>query len=1107
MKTVFMYAGQGSQYYQMGKELYAGSSVFKSEMDRLNEHAIAYGGSSIVDVLYDPQKKPSDPLNRLSHTHPAIFMVEYALSQVLMDMGIMPDYLLGASLGEYVTLAVSGVCDSAKVLELLIQESLLVEQSDIAGGMIAVVASKEVFIANRSYFRNCELASDNFDGHFVLSGNLSDLESARSFLKEHKLVYHELAVNHPFHSQYIKKIEHQFLSYANTIDFKKPKVEIVSCAFREISPLINKQYLWDIVQKPIGFRETHNLLKEQEDMVYIDLGPSGTLSTFVNYNQGIRNNTFPILSPYGASENNLKKLEKAWGKTKKRMNSSTQKDTTKMEAFLFPGQGSQKKGMGGQLFDYYSNITRIADAILGYSIKELCLHDPEKKLVQTQFSQVAIYVVNALNYYKQLEEGKKPDIAVGHSLGEYNALLAAGAFDFETGLKLVQKRGLLMAESLGGGMAAVIGLEQEKIRLVLEENKLDSIDIANYNSPEQIVLSGPKQDILDNQTYFEKAGAKLYIPLMVSGAFHSRYMKLCSDKFAVFIENFDFQPLKIPVIANLTARPYTDSSIKEKLVKQIVSPVHWIDSIRYLMGQGTTDYYEVGDVNILTKLLEAIQLKATPIVEMADGVSSTSQPDKKTTISRVNETVLEEVERRGMDKDKEIVSMNYRAIQAEELGSMHYKKAHKLKYAYVAGSMYKGIASANIVVAMAKAGMMGYFGTGGLSLDQLEKEIVHIKSELTRGESYGFNLIHNMTNPQLENDTINLYLKHGVCHIEASAFMQARKPLVKFRLKGLSKAADGTIVSVNRIQAKISRPEVAELFLLPPPERLVQSLVEEGEITLEEASLATQVPLATEICVEADSGGHTDRGNLSILLPAILRLRDKIAAQMNYFEYISVGAAGGIGTPEAASTAFLLGADFILTGSINQCTVEANTSKLVKDMLAVINVQDTEYAPAGDMFELGAKVQVLKKGVFFPSRANILFDLYNRYPSYDEIDVQTKEKLEKNYFKKSAEEIYKECKQFYSAEEIEKAERKPKIKMAMIFKWYFGFTSRAALSGDEANRVNFQVHCGPSLGAFNQWVENTELKIWQNRNVDKIGELLMLESAQVINQRFQSLLT
>jgi trans-AT polyketide synthase/acyltransferase/oxidoreductase domain-containing protein len=266
--------------------------------------------------------------------------------------------------------------------------------------------------------------------------------------------------------------------------------------------------------------------------------------------------------------------------------------------------------------------------------------------------------------------------------------------------------------------------------------------------------------------------------------------------------------------------------------------------------------------------------------------------------------------------------------------------------------------------------------------------------------------------------------------------------------------------------------------------------------------------MAWDVCVESDCGGYTDQGVAFALLPAMLRLRDRLMARRHYPTSIRIGAAGGIGTPEAAAAAFVLGADFVLTGSINQCTVEAGASDAVKDMLQEMDVQHTEYAPAGDAFELGAKIQVLRRGVLFPARAHKLYDLYQRYNSLDEIDDSTRRQIQEKYFRRSFDDVWREMREFYSnvkPDEIERAERNPKHKMSLIFRWYFDHTMRIALKGDPEHKVDYQVHTGPALGAFNQWVKGTVLENWRRRHVDDIGEKLMDETAALLARRFHEM--
>lgn len=760
--------------------------------------------------------------------------------------------------------------------------------------------------------------------------------------------------------------------------------------------------------------------------------------------------------------------------------------------FVFPGQGSQKKGMGENHFDLFLELTEKADQILGYSIQDLCLEDPHNVLNLTQYTQPALYVVNALMYYEKIKEsGEKPDYMAGHSLGEYNALLAAGAYDFETGLRLVQKRAEIMSQGRDGGMAAIIGLNDEKIREVLEKEGLERIDIANYNSPFQIVISGPKEEIHQAERIFKETSAKLYIILKVSGAFHSRYMATARKEFEQFLGDFEFSDLTIPVISNVEAKPYTKEKIKTLLADQINHSVKWTESIRYLMGKGVEVFEEIGPGQVLTKLVQKIQKEAEPLIisENDDSLESGGGDQKD----------IEQVE----SNEKNKVTSN---ITSSSLGSKEFREDLNIKYAYVAGAMYKGISSKALVVKMGKAGLIGFLGTGGLSIDQIEEAIQDIQKALPNGEAYGMNLLNNLNSPELEEKTVDLYLKYGVRHVEASAYMQLTPSLARFRLKGIHKGGHGDIVAPNRIIAKVSRPEVADFFMSPPSEAILNKLVHSGRLSAEEAELGKNIPVSEYICVEADSGGHTDQGVAFAIYPSIISLRDEKMEKYGYKKKIRIGLAGGIGTPLAASAAFIMGADFILTGSINQCTVEAGTSESVKNMLQDINVQDTAYAPAGDMFEMGAKVQVLRKGVFFPARANKLYDLYIHHNALEEIDEKTKKQLQEKYFRRSFEEVWEQTRDFYSRiapDEITKAEKRPKHKMALIFRWYFGRGTWLALNGVEEQKVDYQVQCGPALGAFNQWVKGTALEDWQNRHVDEIAEKLMEETALFLNKQLK----
>lgn len=263
--------------------------------------------------------------------------------------------------------------------------------------------------------------------------------------------------------------------------------------------------------------------------------------------------------------------------------------------------------MGAGLFERFPELTRTASNLLGYSIEDLCLRDAQSHLSKTDFTQPALYVVNSLTFLARREEKKpEPEFVAGHSLGEYNALAAAGVFDFRTGLELVLKRGQLMAQVRGGAMAAIVGLQADRISELLFNFAFDGVDIANYNSQTQTVISGPEEELRQAMAVLKEAGATV-IQLKVSGAFHSRMMKPAQKEFADFLEGKAFSDPRIPVVANATGDFYEPGRAKETLAKQIASPVRWTESIKLLLGKSEPVFEEVGPGSVLTKLIQQIR--------------------------------------------------------------------------------------------------------------------------------------------------------------------------------------------------------------------------------------------------------------------------------------------------------------------------------------------------------------------------------------------------------------------------------------------------------------------------------------------------------------------
>ena len=277
-----------------------------------------------------------------------------------------------------------------------------------------------------------------------------------------------------------------------------------------------------------------------------------------------------------------------------------------MIVYVFPGQGSQRVGMGRELLDTFPNLVEQASEVLGYSLRELCLEDPKQQLSETAFTQPAVYTINALAYMKQQQEtGRSPDMVAGHSLGEYDALYAAGVFDFLTGLQLVAKRGALMSK-VSGCMAAVIGQTPRQVGRVLASSSLDGLDIANFNSYEQTVIAGPKLQIDQAALLFQSAGARQFVTLDVSAPFHSRYMRVVEQGFEEYLNDFTFAPPRLPVISNYLAVPYRPNGISQTLARQISSPVRWIESVEHMFREGASEIIEIGVGHVLTSLIRQI---------------------------------------------------------------------------------------------------------------------------------------------------------------------------------------------------------------------------------------------------------------------------------------------------------------------------------------------------------------------------------------------------------------------------------------------------------------------------------------------------------------------
>lgn len=721
-------------------------------------------------------------------------------------------------------------------------------------------------------------------------------------------------------------------------------------------------------------------------------------------------------------------------------------------AWVFPGQGAQHPGMGRDLFGRFPGQCEVAGRVIGVPVEEVC--GRAGLLADTRYAQPALFVVNALSHLAARDEGP-PDFLAGHSLGEYNALHAAGCLSFEDALRLVCRRGELMSASVPGGMLAVLGDRLDRLPALLADAGLDALDVADDNAANQVVLAGPHAALEAAARAVRAAGLGRCVPLTVAAPFHSRYMRSAARAFEDVLADVRFAAPRTPVIANVTARPHDPALIAEMLALQVRRPVRWRETMAHLVAHGVRTVREFGPAPVLTELFAPVLAAAPP--------------------------------------------------GPPELGSAEFRADYGVTRAYLTGSMYRGISSVALVSRMAKAGLLGFFGAAGYDRDGVAEALRTLTADPGPGR-FGMNLLAVPGDPRFEAELADLYVRHDVRYVEAAGFTGVTPALVRYRFAGAHRDPRGVPVAVRHLIAKVSRPEVAEQFLRPPPAAMLADLVRAGVLTTAEADAAAHLPVSGDLCAEADSAGHTDARQAGILIPDLTRLRDAAMDAHGYARGIRVGAAGGLGTPQAVAAAFLLGADFVVTGSVNQATPQAGTSDAVKDMLAASGVQDTAYAPAGDMFELGARVQVLRRGTLFAARAQRLLQLYQRYECWEQIPPDIRDGVERTTFRRPFAQVWAATQDHYrrTGRPDRVRDVSPRVRTALAFRWYFAHATEAALRGDPADRANYQIHTGPAIGAFNRFVRGTALADWRLRHVDVVADLLMRGAADVLRDRLSS---
>jgi bacillaene synthase trans-acting acyltransferase len=314
-KKIFLFSGQGSHYFHMGKTLYENEPVFRSYLNTADDLCKQNLNFSIIEILYDPKNKKSDSFSRTLYTHPAIFIIEYSLGMLLISKNILPDLVLGASLGEFAAAVISGMISIESALFCVVEQAKLFEKLVSSGTMLAILSNLEFYYDTTIIREKSELSAVNFNSSFVISTLSDNIHEIKKCLKSEKVPFQILEVSHPFHSSWIDNVYNDYMKLINQLSFHQASIPLVSCAdsskkFKEL----NKNHFWYVIRDAIQFQETIIKLEKEECYEYIDVGPSGTLANFVKYNltENSLSEVNTILTPMGNDLRNLEVLIKKY---------------------------------------------------------------------------------------------------------------------------------------------------------------------------------------------------------------------------------------------------------------------------------------------------------------------------------------------------------------------------------------------------------------------------------------------------------------------------------------------------------------------------------------------------------------------------------------------------------------------------------------------------------------------------------------------------------------------------------------------------------------------------------------------------------------------------
>lgn len=707
----------------------------------------------------------------------------------------------------------------------------------------------------------------------------------------------------------------------------------------------------------------------------------------------------------------------------------------------------------------------------------------------TSLSHPLIFMLQYAMGKTLLDEGLRPDGILGVSLGEWVAASLCGIISPEEALCSIHEQVHLLERTChAGGMLVILA---PKSRIIEDLSPLATCEIAAELSDQHVIIAGSEHEL---EFLSKKASARgfMSISLPVEYGFHSPLIDSAETGFRPLMEKVKIDQPTIPFYSSRSASRL-QSLDRDHFWRVVRDPMYVQQTISTMLQNTSSICVDLSPQGSLATLLR--KGSSTGTHQVFDIMTPFGHDQQKFEVAL---NAGHKVQKHRSSVNHHSYKSSHQATLSRTLGDKTFRQDHHIEAPIMAGAMYKGIASANLVIAMSQSGLIGSLGTGGLDLDQVESSLKHIRSNIGPDRMFAVNHLSQPGKAHEEERRVDLWLQHGIKLIEAAAFVSISPALVRYRILGLLRDGRDVICS-HRIMAKVSDPRVAKAFMSPPPPPIIQNLRKGGQITSEQAEMAAKIPMADSLTVESDSGGHTSQGLPAILIPTIRRLRDLLMREHQYRKKIFIGAAGGIGTPEAISSAFVLGADYVVTGSINQSCIEAATSPRVKEILGGVGIEDTEYAPAADMFEIGGKVQVVKKGLLFAARANRLQGLYHHFDSLDALPLLMQRQIQEKFFKRSFEEVWREVEAHLNKKpnRQELPAISQKSKMALIFKWYFAWTTKLAIQGSLESPADYQIHCGPAMGAFNAWAKGTKFHHIDQRRVGIINHHLMEEAERI----------